>query len=42
MHPLSERMVEPYPASSMPDRDWWAALWPHPEKVLAQLGIRQA
>jgi ubiquinone/menaquinone biosynthesis C-methylase UbiE len=24
----------------MPDRDWWAALWPHPEEVLRAVGIR--
>jgi predicted methyltransferase len=26
-------------ASSMPDRDWWSALWPHPEATLTALGI---
>ena len=26
-------------ASSMPDRDWWSALWPHPEETLSALGI---
>ncbi|RDD61355.1 class I SAM-dependent methyltransferase [Ferruginivarius sediminum] len=24
----------------MPDKDWWAALWPSPEAVLRALGIR--
>jgi len=24
----------------MPDRAWWAALWPHPEAMLRSLGIR--
>jgi SAM-dependent methyltransferase len=24
----------------MPDREWWAALWPHPEDVLRAVGIR--
>jgi SAM-dependent methyltransferase len=24
----------------MPDRDWWAALWPHPDDVLRAVGIR--
>lgn len=24
----------------MPDRDWWAALWPNPVDVLRQLGIQ--
>jgi ubiquinone/menaquinone biosynthesis C-methylase UbiE len=29
-----------FPASSMPDRDWWAALWPDPSAMLLNLGIR--
>lgn len=29
----------PFPATSMPDRDWWSALWPDPEDALRQLGI---
>jgi SAM-dependent methyltransferase len=29
-----------FAASSMPDRDWWAALWPHPDEVLRAVGIR--
>ncbi len=28
-----------YPATAMPDRDWWATLWPDPENVLRSLGI---
>lgn len=28
-----------YPATLMPDADWWNALWPAPDKVLADLGI---
>lgn len=28
-----------FPATSMPDRDWWTALWPDPQGVLRQLGI---
>jgi ubiquinone/menaquinone biosynthesis C-methylase UbiE len=28
-----------FPATSMPDRTWWAALWPHPEDVLQAVGI---
>lgn len=28
-----------FPATSMPDRDWWAALWPDPTAVLRQMGI---
>ncbi|MDI1265655.1 MAG: class I SAM-dependent methyltransferase [bacterium] len=29
-----------FPASSMPDRDWWAALWSDPSAMLHTLGIR--
>lgn len=29
-----------FPATAMPDRDWWAALWPDPDGVLRALGIR--
>ncbi|MBV8650644.1 MAG: class I SAM-dependent methyltransferase [Alphaproteobacteria bacterium] len=34
-------MTEPgfYPATSMPDPDWWQALWPAPATVLTALGI---
>jgi SAM-dependent methyltransferase len=28
-----------FPSTSMPDRDWWAALWPRPEETLRALGI---
>ena len=28
-----------YPATLMPDADWWNALWPAPDKVLATLGL---
>jgi len=28
-----------FPATSMPDADWWQALWPDPAAVLARLGI---
>jgi SAM-dependent methyltransferase len=28
-----------FPATSMPDRAWWAALWPDPLAVLRHLGI---
>lgn len=28
-----------FPATSMPDRDWWAALWPHPQRMLKAVGI---
>jgi len=28
-----------FTATAMPDRDWWAALWPDPEATLRALGI---
>ena len=28
-----------FPATAMPDAAWWQALWPQPEKVLADIGI---
>ena len=28
-----------FPATLMPDKDWWQALWPDPEGVLRRLGI---
>ena len=29
-----------FPATTMPDADWWEALWPKPAKVLTDLGIQ--
>jgi SAM-dependent methyltransferase len=29
-----------FPATAMPDPDWWQALWPDPKQVLAAVGIR--
>jgi ubiquinone/menaquinone biosynthesis C-methylase UbiE len=29
-----------FPTTSMPDRDWWSALWPRPEETLRALGIK--
>jgi len=29
-----------FPATAMPDPDWWQALWPRPQQVLAALGVR--
>lgn len=29
-----------FPATAMPDPDWWRALWPRPELVLASLGVQ--
>ncbi len=28
-----------FPATAMPDTDWWTALWPDPEGVLRRLGV---
>lgn len=28
-----------FPATAMPDRDWWSALWPDPEGVVRSLGL---
>lgn len=28
-----------FPATAMPDRVWWGALWPDPEGVLEELGV---
>lgn len=28
-----------FPATLMPDRDWWHALWPDPDKVIRELQI---
>ena len=28
-----------FPATAMPDKDWWEALWPEPERILRELGI---
>lgn len=32
-------MAAVFPATSMPDRDWWAALWPSPKDILLRLGV---
>ena len=29
-----------FPATSMPDAAWWQALWPQPETVLADIGMK--
>ena len=34
-----EMLEEFFPATAMPDRDWWTALWPNPEGVLRSLGV---
>jgi SAM-dependent methyltransferase len=28
-----------FPATTMPDADWWQALWPDPAKVLVEMGV---
>lgn len=28
-----------FPATTMPDADWWEALWPDPAKILAEMGV---
>jgi ubiquinone/menaquinone biosynthesis C-methylase UbiE len=33
-------MASMFPAASMPDRDWWAALWPDPSSLVRALGVR--
>ncbi len=33
-------MTTPFPATSMPDRAWWAAVWPDPQATLVSLGVR--
>jgi SAM-dependent methyltransferase len=32
-------MIGLFPATTMPDADWWEALWPDPGKVLAEMGV---
>jgi len=29
-----------FPATSMPDPDWWQTLWPNPDATITALGIR--
>ena len=28
-----------FPATTMPDADWWQALWPDPPKILGEMGV---
>lgn len=41
---MNQNAVQPppeiFPGTSMPDRDWWSALWPNPEAMLRGLGVR--
>lgn len=34
-------MAALFQGKSMPDRDWWSALWPDPQGLLQQIGIRR-
>lgn len=34
---MDEQVI--FPATAMPDRDWWATLWPDPSGTLRSLGI---
>jgi SAM-dependent methyltransferase len=29
-----------FPATTMPDADWWETLWPDPGRVLVEMGVR--
>lgn len=31
-----------FPATGMPDQDWWQALWPDPEDTLRKMGVTEA
>jgi SAM-dependent methyltransferase len=33
------RKTDFFPATQMPDRNWWSALWPDPEGVLKKLEV---
>jgi len=35
-------MAALFQSTSMPDRDWWSVLWPDPDALLWQVGIRPA
>ena len=41
MQPVSNDTNLPgfFPATAMPDVDWWELLWPEPKQALATLGI---
>lgn len=32
-------MPDEFVATSMPDRDWWSALWPEPQRMLRAIGL---
>ncbi len=33
--------ASPFPATGMPDRDWWQAMWPDPDGVVAALRMER-
>ena len=38
---VGDGMIEGFfPATAMPDSDWWETLWPRPGEVLAELGLQ--
>lgn len=39
MDEMAETMSATFPATAMPDPDWWQALWPNPDSVIAAIGI---
>jgi ubiquinone/menaquinone biosynthesis C-methylase UbiE len=42
MHMVTNDTTIPgfFPATAMPDPDWWEALWSRPEETLAELGVQ--
>jgi SAM-dependent methyltransferase len=38
--PENRMIIGFFPATTMPDADWWRALWPDPAQTLAAIGIK--
>jgi SAM-dependent methyltransferase len=36
----NRKIVDLFPATTMPDADWWQVLWPAPLQVLVEMGVR--
>jgi SAM-dependent methyltransferase len=36
---MNHMIVGFFPATTMPDADWWQTLWPDPAKVLVEMGV---
>ena len=36
----NRKIVGFFPATTMPDTDWWQALWPDPGNVLVEMGVK--